>query len=469
MSSPRLSALLSSSVFRVTLLSSASVSIIAVGLLWLACFAIITWSEQGLRVRIQAGAERAALRFEQGGLDGVIDIIAPDGRRMKSREELAVARSESELFGVLRRHDYQPVAGFAGLYGAKGWSEGELDYVDIDQQVIAYQFALDEDYTATFALFVPSELTDLRGFAASASIAIGVIALPLAIITGLLLSWIVHRRLADLASTVEGVTAGRMEERVPLSGTGDEFERLSMSLNQMLDRLEALTRNIEQVTVGVAHDLKTPLSNIRGRLQLMGRDIEDREAVVRHIEMAEQHMETLLQTFNALLRLGEVEAGSRHSGFERVDLSSVMRDLADSFVPVFVDADKELTVQVDPEIAIQGDEALLIQMACNLLENIIDHSRDGAMAWIKLSADGNTARLEIGDDGPGIPPLHHDRLFERFFRGDASRTTPGNGLGLSLVKAIADLHTAKITIDPRASGLVLVISFPITAEIYNSV
>ncbi|MEM6676630.1 MAG: ATP-binding protein [Pseudomonadota bacterium] len=458
MSSRRLSARLSSSVFRITLATSAAVAFGGAALIWAGSSAALWWMEGGERARIAAGAETAAARYHGAGLEALIDFVAPDGGGFNTLEHLKAARAEHEIIAVVRRHDHAPVAGFAGLYGEPGWSVSELDY-DIERPALSYRFDLDDEFHATIALFVPETLTQIRETATIATLTIAILALPLGGVLGLILSGAVYRRLDTLSATVAAVAGGALDRRLPLSGSGDEFERLSIDVNAMLDRLEVLARNIEQVSVGVAHDLKTPLSNIGGRLQLIARDLEDQDAVARHVDAAERHIASLVRVFDALLRLGEVEAGSRKAGFGAVDLSAVMADLAESFTPVFQDADKSLTAQIAPGLTLQGDEALLVQMTSNLLENSLDHARDGAVAWLTLGRRNGALCLEIGDDGPGVPAGHRVRLFERFYRLDPSRSTPGNGLGLSLVKAIADLHDGEIEIDPTSPGLVLRISF----------
>ncbi|MEL6960848.1 MAG: HAMP domain-containing sensor histidine kinase [Pseudomonadota bacterium] len=239
----------------------------------------------------------------------------------------------------------------------------------------------------------------------------------------------------------------------------DEFDRLAGNINDMLDEVETLNSNIEAVSVGVAHDLRTPLSNIGGRLELIRRDRDDPHAVEAHLDAAEAAQDQLMRVFDALLRLGEVKAGKRKAAFGHVDLSGLVRNMTDAFEPVFADADKSFTSDVTNGITLQGDAELLEQMMANLLENALEHSRDAAKVEVSLTQTELGPLLTVGDDGPGISPADRDHIFERFFRADRSRTTPGNGLGLSLVQAIADLHSAEIRLDPDASGAIFFIQF----------
>ncbi|MEM9284613.1 MAG: HAMP domain-containing sensor histidine kinase, partial [Pseudomonadota bacterium] len=245
-------------------------------------------------------------------------------------------------------------------------------------------------------------------------------------------------------------------------GRDDEFDGFSREINGMLDRLGTLTRNVRAVSVGVAHDLKTPVSNLGGRLQLIERDIEEPEAIRTHLEKADAHIGTLLRTLDAILRLGEIEAGRRRAAFETLDISALTEDLAESFEPVLADADKHLSSKVTPHLWVEGDPDLLTQMITNLLENVAEHARDGASAWISLKRHDTHALIVVGDDGPGIPDTYREQIFDRFFRVETSRTAPGNGLGLSLVRAIAELHGGGVSLRPDQAGAVFEVEIPLT-------
>ena len=224
----------------------------------------------------------------------------------------------------------------------------------------------------------------------------------------------------------------------------------------MLGALAQLNANIEAVSVGVAHDLKTPLANIGGRLELMERDASDPEALQGHIEAAQAYLAELLRIFEALLRIGEVESGRRKAAFAPLNLSEIVGNIGEAYAPVFEDAQKTLELNVSSGVRLDGDRELIDQMLSNLLENALEHSRDAAQ--VELTLDAKV--LTIGDDGPGIPPAHHARIFERFYRADSSRTNPGSGLGLALVKSIADLHAMNIALDTNAKGAVFRITLP---------
>ena len=204
------------------------------------------------------------------------------------------------------------------------------------------------------------------------------------------------------------------------------------------------------------------MSHIRGRLELIDRDRADPNAVADHVAEAEARLDGLLRVFDAMLRLGEIEAGARRQAFQPVDLSALLNRMAADYAPVLEDADKVFNTAIAPGLTIQGDPALVMQLVANLLDNALDHARDGAHVHLVAHKDADTVTLEIGDDGPGIAPGLRDRVFERFFRADASRGTPGNGLGLALVRAIADLHGAPVALRDDAIGAVFTVRFPAT-------
>lgn len=450
------SAVLGSAVFRLTLQACAVFVVGVLALCWAIGSAMLWRIDQQQQARIEDAIAAAEALYDQDGLESVVARLRREEGPVWDSDAAYELLEEEELVAVLRGREDVVVAGFPGLVAEFGWSVVELEHEEIERPLRALRVALPDGYSATVALFRSDQALEVEGFLENALGALVLIVAPLAVLMGFFLSWAVFRRLERLSATAEAVAAGRMGARAPITGAGDEFDRLSAGVNRMLDQVESLNRNIEAISIGVAHDLKTPLANLGGRLQLIARDVGDPAAVAQHLERADEHLKTLLRTFDALLRLGEVEAGRRRAAFETVDLSARLAELGDSYEPLFQDADKSLSLDIAPGVWVRGDPDLLTQLAANLLENALEHSRDGARAWLRLEASG---RLSIGDDGPGAPASHRDRLFERFFRVNASRSTPGNGLGLSLVKAIADLHDASVSLRPGTPGLEIDIVF----------
>jgi signal transduction histidine kinase len=280
----------------------------------------------------------------------------------------------------------------------------------------------------------------------------GGISLALAVIGALLTSGAFLRRLEGFNRTANRIIDGALEERVPLRGTGDEFDRLASNLNAMLDRVQALVESMRQVSNDVAHDLRTPLAHLRQGLETVRRSEGDREQYREAIDRALAECDQILTTFGALLRIAQIEAGTRRAGFTEVDLSSIFETIAETYAPVAEDHGKVLVAEIAPGIRTRGDPDLLTQMLANLVENAIRHTQTGSTVRLSLEEDDKPIGTVV-DDGPGIPEEARKRVFDRFYRLESSRATPGNGLGLSLVAAVAQLHELEVELGDAQPGL----------------
>ncbi|MEM1403123.1 MAG: HAMP domain-containing sensor histidine kinase [Pseudomonadota bacterium] len=415
-------------------------------------------------------AEAAEARFARGGIERLIDDIAIEEEEIWEPDWLYQTLEEGEFVLRLIAGEEETLAGYPDLYADYDWDYAELEHEELDEHpVLVERVWLDDEHSLLVARFMPDELFGWYEFLVFASVVLAFSILPLAVVTGYLLSHSVYRRLSTLADTAAAVGDGTLETRAPLRGNGDEFDRLSEAFNEMLERITLLTRNMRSVSVGVAHDLKTPVSNIDGRLQLIERDLHDPEAVTEHLQRSRSHIAALQRTLDALLRLGEIEAGARRAAFTLVDLSSLSTDLVESFAPVLADLDKSLEGEIASGIFVFGDPDLLTQLVINLLENVGEHARDGAKAWLQLQRSGDDILLVVGDDGPGIPERLRDVLFERFVQLDSARQSSGNGLGLSIVRAIAELHQGSVSLRDGTRGAVFEVRLPSSRSPYSSV
>lgn len=285
----------------------------------------------------------------------------------------------------------------------------------------------------------------------------------LAVAGGALLASRVQRRLDGIAATMVDVSHGRLDTRIPLTGKGDDIDIVSSQVNAALDRLSALVEGMKQVSANIAHDLKTPLNRLQMILDTASEKNLSGQKVAR--ELAEAHAESLQinETFDALLRIAQIEAGARRARFTDVDLGEVLQTIAEIYADVAEDDGKSLSLAQPPETTdrIHGDRELLTQMFANLVENALRHCPSGTT--IKLSAARQDERVVAGvaDNGPGIPAEEREKVFQRLYRLDHSRSTSGSGLGLSLVRAIADLHGASITLEDCRPGLEVAVSFPL--------
>src|SRR5665213_724596 len=292
--------------------------------------------------------------------------------------------------------------------------------------------------------------------------------LALGVIGGLFMTRNVLRRIEAVNRTSASIIQGDFSERVPVTGSGDEFDQLAHNLNAMLDQIERLMAGMRQVTDNIAHDLRTPLSRLRARLEvtLLERPDANRyaEALAETIAEADQ----LLGTFNALLSIAEAEAGARRDNLAPVELDEIARSVADLYEPVAEEQGLSLALDIAAPASARGDRHLLSQAIANLLDNALKYTPSGPVTLtvrrVGDAARGGQIRVEIADTGPGVPAERREQVFDRFFRLENSRSTPGNGLGLSLVRAVAKLHGGEVRLEDNRPGLRAVMILPAAPE-----
>jgi len=311
-----------------------------------------------------------------------------------------------------------------------------------------------------YRLLVGRDVSDgaaFRGQVRATLLWAGLVALGIGVIGGTVMSRNLLRRVEQVNRTSERVMAGNLSDRVPLRGTSDEFDQLALNLNRMLDQIERLMTAMREVTDDVAHDLRTPLSRLRTRLERAlvppseagaAAGSAQNEAIRAAIEEADR----LLATFNALLRIAELESGARRDNTEPLDLAEVARSAGELYEPVAEEKGFTLNVLAEPGVRIRGDRHLLSQALANLLDNAVKYAGGGELE-LRVFTESGQAVLEVADRGPGIPEADRQNVLDRFVRLEPSRTTPGNGLGLSLVRAIVQRHDGSVTLDDNTPGL----------------
>ncbi|WP_338665725.1 HAMP domain-containing sensor histidine kinase [Pararoseomonas sp. SCSIO 73927] len=282
------------------------------------------------------------------------------------------------------------------------------------------------------------------GWAASAS---GLIAL----IGALLLRRALQSMLRPAADTVSAIAGGDLSQRVPLSDRDDEFDRLGRTLNAMLDKIGTLMAGIRGVSDAIAHDLRTPVARARGRLE-EAQDA-DPEAMRRAIEQGITDLDGMTRIFQAVLRITEAEAGARRAAFAAIDLTPLLADAAELYEAIAESRGVTLETSLPESLPLTGDRDLLLQAVANLLDNAVKFSPAGGRIRLSAEARGETQRITVADEGPGLPAADRARAGERFFRADNARTTPGYGLGLSLVRAVAGLHGGALILNDTHPGL----------------
>jgi signal transduction histidine kinase len=282
----------------------------------------------------------------------------------------------------------------------------------------------------------------------------------LAILPGLFMGQSFLGRIDSINRATDAIIRGHLKERIPTMGRGDELDQLSRNLNRMLDSNQGLMESLKQVSSSIAHDLRTPLSRLRQNLEDVRLSAGRREDIECAIEQAIVESDTLLATFSALLRISQVESKSRRAGFQTVYLSGIFEKIAEAYGPVVEEKGKEFTSKIALGLRFIGDAELLTQMLANLVENAIKHTPAAAAISMSLQESDEGLIGIVADNGLGIPETEHKRVFERFYRLDPSRTTPGSGLGLPLVAAVADLHGISVRLQNNCPGLRVKLHFP---------
>jgi len=285
------------------------------------------------------------------------------------------------------------------------------------------------------------------------------ITFALAMFGGIMMSRSTSKRVELINQTSQKIMRGNLSLRIPDRGTNDEFDQLARNLNEMLDRIVHLMEGVRHVSDNIAHDLRTPLTRLRNQLEntllTVDRD-QDREQVGKSVAEADQ----LLATFNALLRIARLEVGDKVSNFETFDLSGLAQDAAELYEALAEDKQQKFSIIIEPNVPIMCDRDLLFQTLCNLIDNAIKYTPEGGNIDISLTSNQNETFLSVADSGIGIPVEERERVFQRFYRVAKSRSLPGNGLGLSFVLAVMDLHQGKITLKDNQPGLLIELQFP---------
>ena len=285
------------------------------------------------------------------------------------------------------------------------------------------------------------------------------VTLALALATGLLMSNNVLRRVAQFNATSRRIMDGDLSQRIATTGTRDEFDQLAKNLNAMMDQIEGLIAGMQHMSDNVAHDLRTPLTRLRNRLETLLQHASGAE--VGEVAACIEDADALLSTFASLMSIARIEAGTYSADQETVDLQRTVLDAFDLYMALAEDKAIELTCEATDKVQVHGDRNLLFQAVTNLLDNAIKYTPSGGRVSISLNNRDGQTDLVVADSGTGIPVEMRAKVLQRFFRLDKSRSEPGAGLGLSLVCAIAQRHGIELTLDDNHPGLTVRMRFPV--------
>ena len=286
-----------------------------------------------------------------------------------------------------------------------------------------------------------------------------VLTLALALAGSVIMSRSMLRRIERINQASREIMAGDLKRRIDTTGSNDEFDQLAISLNAMLDEIARLMDGIRHVTDNIAHDLRTPLTRLRTRLEKLHVELADSDPSNAYVEQSISDADQLLATFGALLRIARIEAGGIKTNFNTVELTALVWDAAELYDAVAEEKQVQIGIEVEAKPLIHGDRDLLFQAIINLLDNAIKYSPQSGHILLRLSERGHHPVLTVSDNGPGIPVEERDKVLQRFYRMDQSRSQHGSGLGLSLVAAVARMHNAALEFGDNHPGLIAELHF----------
>jgi signal transduction histidine kinase len=448
---------------RSSTLKLALICIAIFGAAVVALFGYVYWSTSSYvlaRADGMIAAERVNLRggYDGGGRAGLVTTIE---RRMADKGfdggiYLLTDRSFVPLAGNLK-------AWPATLTGAAGWADFTASDWKPGTSERPRLRATFETLPDGGHLLVGRDIGDLAAFAGKIDTALLLGILLIFVLAGVASVAVTRRtvgRIESVNATSRAIMQSGLGERIPLRGTRDEWDQLAANLNLMLDRIEVLMGEVKQVTDNVAHDLRTPLARIRGRLEKASgrpRGPEEDQALINDT-LAE--LDVVLRMFASLTRISQIETSDRTAAFRAVNLAEIAREVVELFDAAAEDAGVRLTTEGDACVLVTGDRDLLFDAVSNLVDNAIKHGREAGHVRVAVARRDDGATMAVADDGPGIPAHEFAHVFKRFYRLERSRRMPGNGLGLSLVAAVARLHGARIEMLDNAPGLQFRLHFP---------
>ena len=454
---------LATSTFRLVIIYLA-VFALSVG----AVLAYVYWStalliERQLEATVRAEFQALDAQFRTGGMESLVDDVRRRSNGAKDAIYLVTNFMGRRLAGNLDGIPERAVKG-------RGWIEFTYAVENLGgierRQAWAYHTQLDNGAV----LLVGRDIEEKRRFAdlvRRALLLALVITIVLGIAGGLLMSRNFLRRIDVITAASRSIMAGDLSRRVPVSGSGDELDRLSIGLNEMLDQIQRLMAGMREISSNVAHDLRTPLTRLKARMEGALRSAVDpanRRVLKKTIEEADH----LLATFNALLSIARTEAGQAREGLEVTDLEVFITELAELFTPLAEEAGGKLVTETSGPVMVLADRQLLAQAVSNLIDNALKYgiaaSAPGPEILLALRSGPNEAAIVVADRGAGVPLADRKRILERFVRLDEARSKPGSGLGLSLVQGIARLHGGKLAISDNEPGLKVELTLPRTDE-----
>jgi signal transduction histidine kinase len=428
-------------------------SLVLVGFLW---WETTGYLESEVDAVIVADTRAVGDRMRDFGLSGAIATI---------NERITRAADERAIY-LLTDPGLSPIAGNVDAWPGEvpstaGWYSVRLLYRDVPHLTRV----LSVDLPGRFHLLVGRDVQDrlaireliFRSLAWAAAIGLG-----LALVGGVLVRRSILRRVEAIDGTTRAIVRGDLSRRVPSRESSDEFDRLTRTINDMLAQIQILVDNVRNTSNAIAHDLRTPLAELRSRLEGLLRRESLTERVAGELTDAVSDIDRLIGIFNALLRLAEVDSGVQRAAFGDVDIAALVTQVVEFYEPLAEEKGQALEADTVTPLVVRGDRFLIAQAVGNLVDNAIKYTPSGGRIRVSAMGKEGQCAIAVADSGPGIAADQRDRATERFYRGDTSRGTPGVGLGLSLVSAVARLHGGSLDLADHQPGLIATLILPET-------
>ncbi len=451
------------STFRLALIYFGLFATSVLGLLGFVYWQTVVYADQQTGETIDAEITGLAEQYHQRGLEGLVEVIADRSQSGRAGDMLYLLADgrQRPLAGNLSRWPDATVKPDGWMYfsvQSANPSESSRHVVQATSFLLAggYQLLVGRDLAERLAL--TDRIVLALAWAAGLTLGLGVVG-------GMLMSRRVLSRIEAINRSADLVMTGELNRRIPARAGGDEFDRLARNLNAMLERIEVLMGGMRQVSDNIAHDLRSPLGRLRSRLEMASRQpVLDQDEMRAVLAEAIADADQLLATFSALLDIASAEAGSLQADMVSIDLTALLRGLADFYDPVADEAGLRLIVDLpDAALCVRGNQHLLSRCFANLIDNAIKYTPAPGLISIGARLDAGSVHAEIADTGAGIPEAARERVFDRFVRLENSRTSPGSGLGLSLVRAIVTWHGGSITLEDNAPGVRVRVQLPAPA------
>ncbi|MXY65195.1 MAG: HAMP domain-containing histidine kinase [Gammaproteobacteria bacterium] len=409
---------------------------------------------------IEAEIQGLAERYDRDGLEGLTRLIA---------ERVNRSQGTGNSLYLLTTYTLEPLVGNLDRWPLEASIDNEkwLEFsLEVNEQTNETHLARARIFRlpGRYGLLVGRDIHQLTQAklrivqALTWGLAIMVL---LAFVGGLVLSRRTVRNIERINQTARSIMSGNLSRRVEITNRNDDFDQLAANLNQMLDRIQTLMEDIRRVSDNIAHDLRTPLTRLRQHMEEARRQVDSESISAISLESSIREADSLLTTFNALLRIARIEAGQVTTDFAVLDYRTLVEDVVEFYEPLAEEKNQFLTVDAGNTIKTMGDRDLLFQALANVIENAIKYTQENGHISVILSQLDNDAVITIADNGPGIPAEERERVFRRFYRLDRSRSTTGNGLGLSMVAAVVTMHQGQIRLMDNDPGLKTVMQFPL--------